>query len=874
MTHIIDTRTILLLIGVNVCVLTLCMIYYFFSRKIYKGFGAWTTGISFICLGFFLLGFRNLLPDAVTIILANALIYSALMLFYMGFTSFAQKKMNLRLHIPSFILTSFILFPFLTYIKPSVNTRICLISFAAAFYFFICTRTLIKDIRHDPIRQNKLLAATLISNTFFFLFRGIFFMLPQNHIDTFLASGGFNSMALLMINVLVLLYVIGLIQLNSQMLEVELYQDNTDLKESEERYRLLVEQSSQGVVILQNNPLRLNFVNKPMEVLTGYTQKEMLNFSPRELMNLIYPEDRTMILDNLKNRISGKKAPEVYDIRIHDKSKRLRWAEVYSSRIEYNRKPAVQAFVVDVNERKKALKRAESLNQLNEDLIGSDSLNDKIKLITDAVVNIFKADFARIWTVKPGDLCDSGCIHSEINTDTIQCRHPEYCLHLCASSGRYTHINGDHGRVPFGHYKIGTIAAGEEKNFLTNNITSDPQVYDHEWAKKLGLVSFAGYRLLSDGGAIIGVLAMFSKTRINPEVNAMLEHLAGTAARVIQAAGTEESLRESEERFRAIFEQAAVGVSLNASDSGQYIRINRKFCDIVGYTREEMLSMTFQDITHPDDLSSDMRNMEQLREGIIRSFSMEKRYLHKNGSIVWVELTVSPMWAAGDPPDFHIAIVKDITEHRHAENLVKASLKEKETLLREIHHRVKNNMQVVSSLLNLQAEKIIDKKALSYFTDAQTRVQSIALVHEILYQSETLSLINLQWYLDRLLNHLFIVFLLDNREVDVDIKAHQVLLKIDQAIPCGLVVTELLTNTMKFAVPDNDHLKIRINVCYEADEQITMIIADNGSGMPPHIDNTQTLGLKLVTGLIEDQLEGSWQLGPGPGTCWIIKWPV
>lgn len=126
------------------------------------------------------------------------------------------------------------------------------------------------------------------------------------------------------------------------------------------------------------------------------------------------------------------------------------------------------------------------------------------------------------------------------------------------------------------------------------------------------------------------------------------------------------SLMESEHRFRVLFEQAAVGVAQIESKTGRFLNINEKYCSIVGYSIEEMIDLTFQKITHPDDLQEDLGNMAKLRSGEIREFSMEKRYFHKDGSIVWVNLTVSPMWEPGAEPDFHIAVVENITERKEA----------------------------------------------------------------------------------------------------------------------------------------------------------------------------------------------------------------
>ncbi len=128
----------------------------------------------------------------------------------------------------------------------------------------------------------------------------------------------------------------------------------------------------------------------------------------------------------------------------------------------------------------------------------------------------------------------------------------------------------------------------------------------------------------------------------------------------------EQALQESEARFRAIFEQAAVGVSQCVSRTGEYVRVNQKFCEIAGYAREELLNRQWQSITHPDDLEAELNFVRQLTEGGIRTFSMEKRVCRKDGGIVWVNLTVSSMWASGEEPTHHIAIIEDISERRQA----------------------------------------------------------------------------------------------------------------------------------------------------------------------------------------------------------------
>lgn len=153
------------------------------------------------------------------------------------------------------------------------------------------------------------------------------------------------------------------------------------------------------------------------------------------------------------------------------------------------------------------------------------------------------------------------------------------------------------------------------------------------------------------------------------------EMLAGFTLDITDRVRAEQALRESEHRFRILFEHAGVGVAQIDSMTGQFIQVNQKYCDIVGYSREEMLRINFQTITHPDDLQADLDMMEHLKNGEISEFTLEKRYFRQDGMIVWVNLIASPLWKPGETPTTHIAVVHDITERKRAEDELRASEK-------------------------------------------------------------------------------------------------------------------------------------------------------------------------------------------------------
>jgi len=177
----------------------------------------------------------------------------------------------------------------------------------------------------------------------------------------------------------------------------------------------------------------------------------------------------------------------------------------------------------------------------------------------------------------------------------------------------------------------------------------------------------------------------------------------------------------AEPSFRSFFEQAAVGMAEMETATGRFLRINRCFCDLVGYTAEEMLDTTFQAITHGDDLQEDLDNMERLKAGTIRKFSMEKRYRRRDASLVWVNLTVSPLWAPGDAPSTHIAIVQDITDRKQTEAALRESERQHRLLVQHLHAgvvvhapdtRILLANERASALLGLTVDQMLGKAAL------------------------------------------------------------------------------------------------------------------------------------------------------------------
>jgi two-component sensor histidine kinase len=214
----------------------------------------------------------------------------------------------------------------------------------------------------------------------------------------------------------------------------------------------------------------------------------------------------------------------------------------------------------------------------------------------------------------------------------------------------------------------------------------------------------------------------------------------------------------------------------------------------------------------------------------------------------------------------------EIAERVLAQERITASLREKEVLLKEVHHRVKNNLQIITSLLNLQASKIKDKKLEAMFRDSQGRVKTMALIHEKLYRSENLSEVNFSDYVDSLTRYMLSTISGNRERITVKQDIDDILLGVDIAIPCGLIINELVTNSLKYAFPDGKGGEIAVSCKKRCDGRISLTVGDNGVGIANHVDieNSETLGMQLVNSLI-GQLDGTMRIERERGTRFTLE---
>ena len=217
----------------------------------------------------------------------------------------------------------------------------------------------------------------------------------------------------------------------------------------------------------------------------------------------------------------------------------------------------------------------------------------------------------------------------------------------------------------------------------------------------------------------------------------------------------------------------------------------------------------------------------------------------------------------------------DISKHKRSEDQMRSSLVEKEVLIREIHHRVKNNLQIISSLLHIQSSKITSEEMVSMFTNCQNRVKSIALIHEKLYQTNSFTRVDFGSYTKNLVYYLFRMFDVKSDKVTLKLNVENVFLPMDTAIPCGLIINELVTNSLKHAFSDERRGEIVIETVYHSNNKFTLTIKDNGKGIPEDVDyyNSRTVGFNLINSLVR-QLGGNLVINRSEGTEFKITFSI
>jgi len=340
----------------------------------------------------------------------------------------------------------------------------------------------------------------------------------------------------------------------------------------------------------------------------------------------------------------------------------------------------------------------------------------------------------------------------------------------------------------------------------------------------------------------------------------------------------EKALQDSEEKYHTLFESNPTYTIL-VSLEGSILDVNSAASEFAGISSQELIGKNFPELQifpNEEDIKFQRSKFLLALQGeTIKPFQYQ--LIDYKGNYSWVESQLVPIKKDGEINSI-LVISKDITERKKAMDGLERMVDEKNILIKEIHHRVKNNMQIISSLLNLQSQhlKADEQFAVSILKESQNRVKSMAMIHENLYQSKDFTHIKFEDYITRLVYELFYSYSGDADKIRLVVDVDDVNLNMETAVPCGLIVSELFTNSVKYAFPEDQEGEIRVSLKQEPGTDDTrefiLTVSDDGVGFPPDLDyrNTETLGLELVNNLTR-QIDGNISLDLTQGTKFTVK---
>ncbi|MBL7041133.1 MAG: PAS domain S-box protein [Pirellulaceae bacterium] len=639
-----------------------------------------------------------------------------------------------------------------------------------------------------------------------------------------------------------------------------------ELALSEARYRALVEGSTDFIYVLDGEG-RFSFANGEVGHLLGYSPEEVIG---RHYTEVLHPEDVERVGRAFHERRTGDRAARRMEVRLRSRGGLTRDVEMdvrhfsFSAHGLYRGSDFVGTHGVarDITERKYQERKRTVMQKVRVG-VWSMTTADEIHQVLEAIHQGLDSmgvtyQHCAVNVVDPGEP-PMLRTYSSYGSEGIS-KRGEW---MVTDSERYA-------SRAYGIWRRGVAVNRVDLERL------DPAKELVSLTEQFGTLRSAVDTPFSHGTLTVTstVASAFSERDLS-----LFEELAEVLSEGFRRVEDLQQMAMSERRYRTLVETPNFVVML-LDPEGNYLYVSPQIEAWLGYSPAAF----YQDaalvsmIVHPDDHAA---MTELLSAATVERRDTEFRWRHKNGEFHWASGSIFPIYEQPEDEQIHRVsmyqvVVQDITERKLARDTIQASLAEKEVLLKEIHHRVKNNLQIISSLLHLQASRLEDSTLGHAFEDSQHRIRSMALIHEELYKSDDLAHIDFPAYAERLVENLFDSFGPDARGIDHETDMDDALMTIDRAIPLGLIVNELVSNALKYAFNDGTGL-IRVQM-RDLGDQLELVISDNGRGLPnalldEGLQNPTTLGLKLVTSLVS-QLKGELSATTQTGAVFRILMPA
>ena len=630
------------------------------------------------------------------------------------------------------------------------------------------------------------------------------------------------------------------------------------LKESENQFRQLAENIEQVFWMVDLTEQNFIYISPAYESTWGRSVQSAYD-SPTDWLEAIHPDDYQKVLYASRKQIRGEYDQEYRIVRPNGE---IRWIHdrAFPVRDERGKVYRIAGIAEDITERKQAKEALKKRERYLKALVGVQR-----RLLASAVDESLYQEVLAIL----GEACEASRIYVYENfVDEEGKPRGRECAQWCATKSCPQINHEAHQNFSYQEY-LGTEAVAQlEKGEFLQKIVSDLPEEKQAFFDEQNILSFLMIPLIVNG-EFFGVIG-FDNCEANTTWGRLEVGLLSSAAAAIALAKEKQLTQETLQQQLTAIETTTDGIMIMGA-SGQIHYVNPAYCQMLGYESPTALLETQWRNHHPSEELPRIQNeiFPQLQSQ--GGWNGDVCAQHKNGHTFIQELSMN----LTDNGEI-VGVCRDISDRKQAEEQLKASLEEKELLLKEVHHRVKNNLQVISSIFSLQSQTLEDEHALAIIEESQNRINSMALIHEKLYQSPNLANVDFAEYIRDLTYHLLASYNVNPDWIQTDMNIESIALNLDSAIPCGLLINELVSNSLKHGFPNqrSGTIHIFLGVKDSEQEMLCLKVEDDGVGLPENFNprKSTSLGVSLITSLTQ-QLRGKLKFQNNPGASFEITFP-